>query len=92
MDASGGCRRVGERTPVIKSGRRVRSKIGPKIRRTLTSHGFCVSSNLQNTTRKHKERADHPRKRAETATNGKHKRAATTSRHNRRKTTLKLQG
>jgi len=83
---------VGQGTPFIKSGRGARSKIDPKIRRTLPSHGFCVTSNLQNTTHKHKERADHPRKRAETTTNGKHKRAATTSRRNRRKTILKVKG
>jgi len=83
---------VGQGTPLIKSGRGARSKIGPKIRRTLPSHGFFVTSNLQNTTHKHKERTDQPRKRAETATNGKHKQAATASRHNRRKITLKVQG
>jgi len=65
MDANGGSRHVGQGAPFIKSGRGVRSKVGPKIRRTL-SQWFCVTSNLNNTTHKHKERAEHPRKRAET--------------------------
>jgi len=68
------------------------SKATTKIRRALPSHGFCVTSNLQNTTHKHKERADHTRKRAETKTNGEHKRTATASGRNSRKTTLKVQG
>ncbi|XP_050745805.1 uncharacterized protein LOC127011764 [Drosophila biarmipes] len=90
MDTSGGGRRVGQGTSFVKGGRGVRSKVGPKIRRILPGHGFCVTSNLQNTAREHKEREDHPRERVETTTNTEHKRAAT-SRYGRQKPTVKSQ-
>ncbi|XP_050745697.1 cylicin-1-like [Drosophila biarmipes] len=90
MDTSGGGRRVGQGTSFVKGGRAVRSKVGPKIRRTLPGHRFCVTSNLQNTVREHKKRENHPRERAEIRTNTEHIRPAT-SRYVRQKATIKCQ-